>query len=304
MQVIQEESRSQADFLSTCQATLYASSPELKSALASSYHILLGQTPPSLSLILLSRSSPVEEQPHFSCSSHPGPKWSPRPKRWHPSPDPVESTPLGRTTSKVTLGGPPSSKQWEIPPWGKALKLSYAKVFGWDSALVKEARREFFSKHSYNFITEGTHDLSEIFKQMVTSTKLLGTSIYEIQASWTGPEELKQANYALRSLPKGLKFLHAVPPSESSKVMRLVEIHDPAALQHFSGITPCPWYGKEGQNKGTIVNHLRMVHYRLGLVCNRCYDCPSMMADTLCCNGQHDCCLPREKNPNESVLSE
>ena len=41
-QVIQEESRSRADFLSTCQVILYNSSPELKSTLATSYHILLG----------------------------------------------------------------------------------------------------------------------------------------------------------------------------------------------------------------------------------------------------------------------
>ena len=38
----------------------------------------------------------------------PVPKQSPRPKRWHPSPDPVESTPLGGTTSKTTLEGPPA----------------------------------------------------------------------------------------------------------------------------------------------------------------------------------------------------
>ena len=44
-QVIWEESRSQADFLSACQVALYASPLEIKSALAASYHILLGQTP-------------------------------------------------------------------------------------------------------------------------------------------------------------------------------------------------------------------------------------------------------------------
>ena len=141
---------------------------------------------------------------------------------------------------KATLGGPLSSKQQEILPWDKALKPSHAEVFGQDSALVKEVRKKFFSKHSYNFITDGTCNLSEIFKQMATSTKLLGTSIYEIQASWMGPEELKQANYALRSLPKGLKFLCVVPPSKSPKVMGLVGIHDPDALQCFSGITHCP----------------------------------------------------------------
>ena len=47
---------------------------------------------------------------------------------------------------------------------------------------------------------------------MAKSAELLGTSIYEIQTLWTGLDELRQANYALRSLPKGLKFLHVLPP--------------------------------------------------------------------------------------------
>ena len=144
----------------------------------------------------------MEEQPISAIPPTPVPKQSPRPKRQHPSPDPVESMPLGRTTSKGTLGEPLSSKWQEIPPGYKALKLSHDEAFGQDSDLVKEARREFFSKHSYNFTTDGTHNLSEILKQMAMSAELLGTSIHEIQVSWTGPDELKQANYALQSLPK------------------------------------------------------------------------------------------------------
>ena len=177
---------------------------------------------------------------------------------------------------------PPSSKQQETPPWNRALKPSCAEAFGQDSDLVKEAREAFFSKHSYNFVDEGTCNVSKIFWQMATDTELLGTSIHEIQASWMGPDELKQATYALRALPKGPKFLHAVPPSESPKVMGLMGIHDLDALCHFSGITHCPWCGKEGQNEGTMVNHLCTVHYRLGLVCKRYHDCPSIMGDTLC----------------------
>ena len=111
VQVIQEESRSQVDFLSACQAALYASPAELKSALVASYHVLLGQIPPSYLFILSQRASQVEEQPASAAPPTPVPKQSPRPKRWHPSPDPVESMPLGRTTSKTTLEGPPSSKQ-------------------------------------------------------------------------------------------------------------------------------------------------------------------------------------------------
>ena len=109
-QVPQEESRSRADFLSACQVTLYNSPPELKSALATSYHMLLGQTPPSSPLAQPQRTSPVEEQPTSTAPSTPVPKQSPRPKRWHPSPDPVESMILGGTTLKATPEGPPAPR--------------------------------------------------------------------------------------------------------------------------------------------------------------------------------------------------
>ena len=127
----------------------------------------------------------------------PAPKQSPGPKRWHPSPDPVESMPLGGTTSKVTLGGPPAPRGERSLPGAEHSSLSCTKAFSQDSDLVKEARREFFLKHSSHFTTEGTHNLSEIFKQMAMSADLLGTSIHEIQASCTGPNGLKQANYVL-----------------------------------------------------------------------------------------------------------
>ena len=151
--------------------------------------------------------------------------------------------------------------------------------------MVKEARREYFSKHSYDFTSDGTCDLSGMFKHLAMRAGLLGTSIYETQSPWTGPEELKQANYILLSLPKGLKFLWAVPPTESPKVMGLMGIHDPDALDEFGSVTYCPWCGKEGQNKGMVVNHLWTTHYWLGLVCDRCYGCLSTMSNALCCHG-------------------
>ena len=77
-QVIQEESRSQADFLSACQAALYASPVEIKSTLVASYHILLGQIPPSHPFILLQRASPMEEQPASAAPPAPVPKQSPK----------------------------------------------------------------------------------------------------------------------------------------------------------------------------------------------------------------------------------
>ena len=169
--------------------------------------------------------------------------------------------------------------------------------------MVKEARREFFLKHTYNFTADGVCDLSGTFRHLATSTNLLGTSIYEIQSSWTGPDELKQANYALLSLPKGLKFLRVVPPSESPKVMGLMGIHDPDVLFHFSSVTYCPWCRKEGQNEGTMVNHLWTIHYRLGMVCNRCFSCLSTMSDTLHHHSWHDCCQHRGNILSELVPS-
>ena len=109
----------------------------------------------------------------------------------------------------------------------------------------------------------------------------MGEAIYKIQLSWTDPEELKQANNALQSLPKGLRFLSVVPTTESPKVMGLMGIHDPDALQHYAGYTYCPWCGKEGQNEGTVVNHLRTTHYRLGLVCDQCFGCPTVTSDSI-----------------------
>ena len=102
-------------------------------------------------------------------------------------------------------------------------------------------------------------------------------------------EELKHANYALQSLTKGLRFLRAVPATESLKVMGLKGIHNPNALQHFAGYTYCPWCGKEGQNEGTMVNHLSTAHYRLGLVCDHCFGCPTVTLDTPCQHGCHNC---------------
>ena len=210
--------------------------------------------------------------------------------------------PLGGTMSKATSEGSSSSKQWEIPPWYKVLTWSHSEAFSWDTSLVRETRKEYFKRHSPNFTMEGMCDLSEVFRHMAETAKLLGSAIYEIKEVRKGPDELWQANYALRSLLKGLIFLRAVPPSESLKVMGLVGIHNPDALYYFNGMTHCPWCGKEGQNEGTVINHLRMVHYRLSLVCNKCYY-PSTSSDTLCCHSQQNCQPSGEGGPNESASS-
>ena len=132
---IEEESKGQLYFLSACQAALWASPLELHGVLVASYHILLGH---------VVRSHPFSLSQGVSAAmapSPPAPEHSPRPKWQHPSPDPVDVLPPGGTTSKATLEGPPSSKQWEAMPLHKALTQSCQEAFGWDSSLAKKTRR-------------------------------------------------------------------------------------------------------------------------------------------------------------------
>ena len=143
------------------------------------------------------------------------PQHSPRPKRWHPYPDPVDDTPLGRTTSRTTSEGLLSSKQQEIPPWYKVLKWSCSEAFSWDTSLVMEARKEYFKSHSPNFTMDSTCDLSEVCRHMAESTGLLGLTHLQNSEVWEGPDELQRANYALRSLAKtsnsSKQYLHWSP---------------------------------------------------------------------------------------------
>ena len=104
---------------------------------------------------LWENSSLLLPLPHQCLRSLLGPKK-------HSSPDHVESTPLDGTTPKATVGGPPSSKRQEVHPWFRTLKPSHAEAFSQDSGLVRGARREFFSKHSYSFMADGTCDLKNI----------------------------------------------------------------------------------------------------------------------------------------------
>ena len=114
-QAIGEESRSCKDFFSTCQVILYNSPPDLKGILAASYHILLGQTPLLPPPVPLQKTPPVEEQSTTATPPTPAPKWSPRPKRWHPSPDPVESMPMGGITPKANSRRTPQPQEVRDP---------------------------------------------------------------------------------------------------------------------------------------------------------------------------------------------
>ena len=44
----------------------------------------------------------------------------------------------------------------------------------------------------------------DVFQSMIKYAGLLGSKIHEIKEIWTGQSELQYANYALRTLQKGL----------------------------------------------------------------------------------------------------
>ena len=177
--------------------------------------------------------------------------------------------------------GPSNSKRGKTTGWSSSLKPSHVDAFSWDSGPIKEARECYFATHP-GIGLAATRTISLTFSGNLPKVLACWAEfIHEIQVSWNGLEELKHANYILRSLPKGLKFLRVVSAKESPKIMGLKGIHDSNALQHFASYTYCLWCSKDGQNEGTIVNHLRTVHYKLGLICNQCFSCPMVTSDTL-----------------------
>ena len=180
-QAIEEESKSQLDFFSTFETALWASPVELHGMLVASYQVLMGQSPMPLHFSLSQGASSSEQVPAAMALLPPAPEPLPRPKWQHPSPDLVDVSPPGVTTSQAFLVGFPSSKHQEVMPLYKVLTPSYLEAFNWDSSLVREMREEYFKRHCSNISTENTHDLSEVFWHMIITTELLGSSIYEIK---------------------------------------------------------------------------------------------------------------------------
>ena len=105
-QVIQEEGKSQIDFLSTCQTAINTSPVKLRGALVASYDILMGQAPTSHPFSLSQGASLLSNPSASAAPPAPVPEHYPRPKMWLPSPDLVNGMPLGGTTSKATAEGP------------------------------------------------------------------------------------------------------------------------------------------------------------------------------------------------------
>ena len=137
----------------------------------------------SHSFTLSQGAFPVEQLSAPAAPSSPAPEHSPRPRG---------NMPLQTRWMTYLLVGPHPRQPQKGPPApsGERFKWSHIEMFSQDTSLVRKARREYFKKCFPNFTMGGTCDLSEVFRHMAESAKLLGSAIYEIQKVWEGPDEL------------------------------------------------------------------------------------------------------------------
>ena len=110
--------------------------------------------------------------------------------------------------------------------------------------------------HCADYDHEGSQDLSHTFQEMVTSAGLMDSEVLKVQEVWTGQKDLQVTHHAAKGSPKSIQYFWVVPPTESPKIMGLKGIHSLKALCWQVGLSFCLWCGNEGQNEGTIVNHL------------------------------------------------
>ena len=221
-EAIGEEGKDCLSFLTTCGAILQASHPKDHGVLVTPFHLLLGKC----TLVYSTKYSPqylpfnTYLPHHFLILLSPW-HWGPSPIQMVTPPSRTVSPPLSETTPRVAPEEPPHSKRRDEMPLHKALTGDWQEAFTRDSDLVQKAREEHYKMNCPHFDHETSHDPTNIFWDMIESTGLLGSQIYEIQEFWEGWSELRYANNVLSALPKGLQFFHPVSPSESPKVMGL-----------------------------------------------------------------------------------
>ena len=168
----------------------------------------------------------------------------------------------------------------EGKPLVRLLKESCWEALGKDSELIWVTMWVYFKTHCRDFDHKGSHNLCHTFKEMVTSTGLLGSDVHEVQQVWTGWKDLWVAHCMLK-VPKGHPFLlsgasHWITQDHGFKGNPF-----PKALRWQSGLS-CAWCRKEGQNEGMVVNNLWMSHYHLGLICGQCLEYFTTSTDTMC----------------------
>ena len=206
MEAIEEEGKDHLAFLATCGTALRASSPKAHGIMVTPFHLLLGNAHMSTLLSIPPGVSPPEQGPAPQTPPFTVPAVT-RPSPWsrqqHNLPDQVEPLSPSGATSKVTPEEPPCSKWKEIVPFHKALSRSHQEAFSRDFRLVQKAREDYYQENCPHFNSENSCNLTDVFWNMIESTGLLGSEIYEIQEMWPGQCKLEYANYALKPCQKG-----------------------------------------------------------------------------------------------------
>ena len=179
---------------------------------------------------------------------------------------------------------------------------SQREAFSKESDIMKVARWVKQKTHWVNFEQEGLYDLSSVFYQMAILSNLLNTKVYEVQKTWGSQKDLGVTNQVAGAFPKCIHFFQVISHTESPKIMGLKGIHSSEALWQQGGLTFCPWCGKEGQNEGTVVNHLQTMQYHLGLNYACCLDHLTTNAKAMHCHAH--VCKPSTTGNNDNDREE
>ena len=279
-------------FMEACGAALWACPIKDHGVLMYALQILTGNMPLATMLATTLQPATVGREPsstasHSLCQrcQHPWPELNgsaahPTRKKWH-----------WNQRKRKWLGW--TSLLKSIPTRGRKrgspLQGSSRRTIGKLSEKTLTSSKllgKHISKHHPSYDHEGSHDLSCTFQDMATTAGLMGSEVHKVQEVWTGWKDLQATHYMAKGSPKGIQFFWMVPPTKSPKIVGLRRIHSPKALHRQVRLSFYLWCGKEGQNEGTVVNHLWTSHYHLGLVCSQCLKHFTTSVNAMCCHLQ------------------
>ena len=113
------------------------------------------------------------------------------------------------------------------------------------------------------------------------SAVLMDSEIHEVQEVWARWKDLQATHHVAKGSPKDICFSGWCILPNCLRSWDWGESNPPKLLCRHVGLTFCPWCGKEGQNEGTVANHLQTIHYHLGLICSQCLKYFTTSADTM-----------------------
>ena len=189
---------------------------------------------------------------------------------WCPLPGLNNANLQSRKLKQIILGSQPyNSRERKIPwwaIWGIPTMRPSVRIWNWFNTLGQT----YFRTHALTFHKEVTNKQTEVFKELAEMAGFLRHwGLPCSQPVGGGEKNFAPPTTCLGGPPKTSIFSEKWLPLNPPK-MGLWVTHSPKALKQQVGCSFCPWCRKEGQNKGTILNHLCTGHYHLGLVSKRC----------------------------------